>query len=200
MSPRGARARAAWFILIALLVSTASACDEDATLEAAGDRAPAELGGSSRAAVWGCDRSIPELPRHLDPRWRDEAVVVGDFGFYGMADDFTGHRPHKRADIQVKLPITLEGHSGVVLRLPRDERERGGLILADVPRRGPGNSYRVEDGYQAVRFEPCADRDWTAWTAGLALAARGKITRMVKEDGAARAAPVTLGPWDVAGE
>jgi hypothetical protein len=185
------------FILVAVFVLTASACDESANLEGARDREPGETGPPSDAALWGCKRSIPELPKHLDPRWREEAIVVGDFGFYGMAGDFAGHRPHGRSDIQVKLPITIEGNTGVVVWLPRDEYERGSLIMSDVPRRGPGNSYRVEDGHRAVRFEACSHREWTGWTAGLALADRREIALMVKEDTAARATPVVLGPWEV---
>lgn len=75
--------------------------------------------------------------------------------------------------------------------------ERAGLILADVPRRGPADTYRLEDGHSAIRFEPCLDRKWTAWTAVLALPDRQEITLMVKEDSAAHATRVTLGPWEV---
>jgi hypothetical protein len=184
-------------ILIAAVVLIASACDKNAKVEGDRDRVPAEIGQPSDAAIWGCDRAITGLAKHLEPRWREEATVVGDFGFGLTAGDFFGYRRHKRSDIEVKLPITIEGHSGVLVWLPRDEKDRVGLILADVPRRGPGNSYRVEDGYPGVRFEPCPDREWTAWTAGLALADRGEITLMVKEDTASRATPVMLGPWEV---
>jgi hypothetical protein len=91
----------------------------------------------------------------------------------------------------------IEGHSGVVLWVPLDERDDAALILADVPRRGPGKSHRVEDGHPGVRFDPCKDRQWTAWTAGLALADHRKITLMVKADTASQATPVMLGPWEV---
>lgn len=73
-----------------------------------------------------------------------------------------------------------------MLWIPPDERDRAGLVMADVTRRGPANSHRLEDGHPGVRFEPCADREWNAWTAGLALADRRKITLMVQEDAAAR--------------
>ena len=180
-----------------VLILMAPACDESTNVVGDRDRAPGEIGQPNDVAIWGCGRAITGLDKHPDPQWREEAVVVGDLGFFGMADDFFGHRAHRRSDIQVKLPIILEGRSSVVLSLPRDEQARAGLILADVPRRGPGNSYRVEDGHHGVRFEPCPDREWTAWTAGLALADRGEVTLMVKEGAASRATPVTLGPWDV---
>lgn len=191
------RTRAIRTTLVAAAVLIASACDQNASVEGDRDRVPAEIGQPSNVAIWGCDQAITGLDKYPPPRWREEAIIVDDFGLYGMAGDFYGHRPHRHSDIQVKLPITIEGHSGVVAWLPSDEQDRGGLILADVPRRGPGNSYRVEDGHPGVRFEPCRDREWTSWTAGLALADRGEVTLMVKEDTAARATPVTLGPWEV---
>ena len=120
---------------------------------------------------------------------------MGDFGFNLTASDFSGFRRHKRADIEVKLPVTIEGHSGATVWIPRHERDRVALLLANVPRRGPGNSYRIEDGHQRIRFEPCADKRWSAWTAGLALADTRKIVLKVKVDGAPRPTRVTLGPW-----
>jgi hypothetical protein len=80
--------------------------------------------------------------------------------------------------------------------IPLADRDRIGLILADVPRRGAGNSYRVEDGHLGVRFEPCADQKWTAWTAGLALADRREIVLMVRVEGAQQPERVPLGPWE----
>ena len=184
-------------VVIVAIALLASACDQNANVEDPRDRVPAEFNPPSDVAVWGCDRAITGLGKHPPSRWREEAIVVGDFGFFGMAGDFFGHRPHRRSDIQVKLPITIAGHSAVVLWLAPDEQDRGGLILTDVPRRGPGNSYRVEDGHSGVRFEPCSDREWSTWTAGLALADRAEITLLVKEDTAAWATPVVLGPWEV---
>lgn len=185
----------AWVMLVAALVLVGSACDENASDER--DRGPASEGVDQPSDVidWGCDRAIPEVPERPPPGWRDESIVVGDFGFYGMAGDFHAHRPHERSDLQVKLPVASEGRSAVVLWIPDEERERAGLILSDVPRRGPGNSYLVDDGHTAVRFEPCRDATWTAWVAGLALADRGPVTLMVREDGASAATPVELGPW-----
>ena len=184
-------------IIFAAVVLIAPACDESTNVDGDRDQASAEIGQPSDVAIWGCGHAITGLDKHPDPQWRDEAIVVGDFGFFGMAGDFSGHRAHRRSDIQVKLPIIIEGRSSVVLWLPRDERDRAGLILSDVPRHGPGNSYRVEDGHPGIRFEPCPDREWSAWTAGLALADRGEVTLMVQEDAASRATPVMLGPWEV---
>jgi hypothetical protein len=121
---------------------------------------------------------------------------VGDFGFNVTEEDFSAFRPHERADLQFKLPVTIEGHSGATVWIPEHARARVALILADVPRRGPGNSYRIEDGHPAVRFEPCPDKSWSSWTAGLALADRREIVLNVEVDGA-RPTSVTLGPWTV---
>jgi hypothetical protein len=133
----------------------------------------------------------------LDPSWREESTVVGNFGFNMTASDFVAFRPHERADLQFKLPVIIEGRSEAVVWVPRHERERVALILADVPRLGPGNSYRIEDGHQAVRFQPCVDKEWSAWTAGLALAVRREIVLYVKEDGGSQPTRVILGPWTV---
>jgi hypothetical protein len=120
---------------------------------------------------------------------------VGNFGFDVTNFRNSAWRPHKGADLQFKLPVTIEGHSGATVWIPRRQRGRVALILSDVPRRGPGNSYRVEDGHQRVRFEPCADKNWSAWVAGLALADRRESVLKVKVDGAPRPTRVTLGPW-----
>lgn len=120
---------------------------------------------------------------------------MGNLGINLAAGDFSGLRRHKRADIEVKLPITIEGHSGATVWVPPHERDRVALIVANVPRHGPGNSYRIEDGHQRVRFEPCVDRKWIAWTAGLALADRKEIVLIVDVDGARAPTRVRLGPW-----
>jgi hypothetical protein len=193
------RNRGVRLALVVAFLLGAVACDRSRPADADRDPVGAETGPPSDVVVWGCDKVIPELREDAPPGWRDEAIVVGDFGLYGMADDFHGHRLHARADIEVKLPIAIEGDSPVVLWIPPGERDRARLMLSDVARRGPGNSFRLEDGHRGIRFEPCAGREWNAWTAGLALADRGEITVMVEEEGAARATPVTLGPWEVSG-
>jgi hypothetical protein len=149
----------------------------------------------SSIAIWGCERTI-DSNGELAPDWRQESTFVGDLGFDLSPGDFSGFRRHERADIEVKLPVTIEGHAGATVWVPRHERDRVGLILADVPRRGPGNSYRIKDGHQAVRFEPCVNQEWSAWTAGLALADRRLIVLMVRVDGAPRPTRVSLGPWE----
>jgi hypothetical protein len=183
-------------LLLATVVLVAPACDESTGRRSDQNRSARAVSDEPlNVVVWGCDQAIPELEEHLDPRWREEAPVVGDFGFNLTTGDFSGFRRHKRADIEVKLPITIEGHSGATVWVPRHEQDRVALILANVPRRGQGNSYRIEDGHQGIRFEPCANKEWSAWTAGLALADRKEIVLKVKVDGARHPARVTLGPW-----
>jgi hypothetical protein len=189
------RTRVARQFLVAGIVM-ASACD--ASVGEGGDRASRgqeEADAPSSVVTWGCEQRIPSNIEALDPRWREESTVVGDFGFNVTDGDFQAFRPHERADLQFKLPVTIEGDSGATVWIPLQERERIALILADVPRRGPGNSYRIEDGHQAVRFEPCVDKEWSAWTAGLALADRREIVLNVQLDGVRGPTPVTLGPW-----
>ena len=190
-----AAARMARLLLLVAVVLIAPACDQSDGRSDQNRPARAEREGPSNLVIWGCDHAIPKLDEHLDPRWREEATVVGDFGFNLTAGDFSGFRRHKRADIEVKLPVTIEGHSGATVWVPRHEQDRVALILANVPRRGPANSYRVEDGHQGIRFEPCANKEWSAWTAGLALADRKEIVLKVKVDGARHPVRVTLGPW-----
>lgn len=187
-------------LLLAAVVLIAAACDPPRSEEGDQDGTRAESHELPNAVTWGCEHAIPSKVDTLDPRWRQESTVVGDFGFFGLtAGDFSGFRPHKRADIQVKLPVTIEGHSGATVWIPRRERDRVGLILSDVSRRGPGNSYRIEDGHQEVRFEPCSDKNWSAWIAGLALADRKEIVLSVNVDGAQQATHVTLGPFTLDG-
>lgn len=183
-------------LILAVVALTAPACDESAGRRTHQNRsARVERQEPSKVVIWGCDQAIPEPDEHLDPRWREEATVVGDFGFNLTAGDFSGFRRHTRADIEVKLPVTIEGHSVATVWVPRHERDRVALLLANIPRRGPGNSYRIEDGHQGIRFEPCPNKRWSAWTAGLALDDRKEIVLKVKVDGARRPARVTLGPW-----
>jgi hypothetical protein len=184
------RTRVARTMLAAGIVM-ASACDASV----GGGDGRADFAVPSPVVLWGCEERIPSKVETLDPRWRQESTVVGDFGFNVTDSDFQAFRPHERADLQFKLPVTIEGDSGATVWIPLHEQERVGLILADVPRRGPGNSYRIEDGHQAVRFEPCVDKKWSAWTAGLALADRREIVLNVQLDGVRRPTPVTLGPW-----
>jgi hypothetical protein len=87
-----------------------------------------------------------------------------------------------------------KAHSGVTIWVPRHERDRVALILSVVRRRGPGNSYRVEDGLQRVSFEPCAGKNWSAWTAGLALADTRGVVLNVTVDGAPGPERVAMGP------
>lgn len=192
--------RPPWLARCALLtsiVATMSACDTARPTTTDGNvRRRAESSAPPNPVVWGCEQSIPELPKRVEPGWRDKSIVVGDFGFYSMKDTFSGFRPHERADIQVKLPILIEGRSAATVWIPARERDRVGLLLADVPTRGPGNSRRIEDGHHAVRFEPCAKKEWTAWTSGLTLADRRKIVVLVKVDDLPRPERVPLGPWE----
>jgi hypothetical protein len=183
-------------LLLAVVVLLAPACDPPLREEVDHDRpAGSESEGLPTAFTWGCEHAIPSDVSALDPRWREEATVVGNLGFNLTAGDFSGFRRHKRADIEAKLPVTIDGHSGATVWVPPQERDRVALILANVPRRGPGNSYRIEDGHHGVRFEPCVDKKWTAWTAGLALADRKEIVLKVDVDGAGDPTRVTLGPW-----
>jgi hypothetical protein len=189
------RPRMARTVLFAAVALITSGCD---VFGAEGSGRPARTGSDvpSGVAIWGCERAIDSKVDELDPHWRQESTVVGDLGFDLTPGDFSGFRRHERADIEVKLPVTIEGHAGATVWVPRHERDRVALILADVPRRGPGNSYRIEDGHQGVRFQPCRNRTWSGWTAGLALADRREIVLNVKVDGAPRPTRVSLGPWE----
>lgn len=191
------RSRAARMLLLAGVL-VAPACDpsKDRT---AGDARPSQADGEvpSDVVAWGCERAIPSRRDELDPRWRENATLVGDFGFNVTPDDFSAWRPHRHADLQFKLPVTIESHSPTTVWIPRQEWDRVSLILSDVPRRGPGNSYRVEDGHRAIRFEPCAEREWSGWVAGLALSDPRRLDLMVQAVDAPRPVRVTLGPWAI---
>jgi hypothetical protein len=183
--------------LLLIVLVTAPACQASEETSGAGRRpATASADELLNAVTWGCEQAIPSTVRTLDPSWREEAIVVGDLGF-DVTSGSSGYRRHEDAAIEVKLPILIEGHVAVTVSVPDDERGRVALILSNVPRRGPGNSYRIEDGHQAVRFEPCADRSWSAWTAGLALADPRSVVVNVDAADATESASVKLGPWEV---
>jgi hypothetical protein len=182
-------------LLLAAVLASA-ACDPSEP-QGADDFHRPQAGGEvpSDVVVWGCERATPSKVKELDPSWREEATLAGDFGFGVTAGDFSAWRPHRRADFQFKLPVTIEGHSAATVWIRREEWSRASLILSDVTRRGPGNSYRVEDGHRGIRFDPCVDRQWTAWVAGLALSDPRELDLMVEVEDARRPMRVTLGPW-----
>ena len=184
-------------MVLAAALMSGPACEPSDGTRHGPDR-PGQLGSHAPSDVrlWGCDRSIRRLPDRPDRAFLASATLVGDLGFGATADDLSVWRPHEDADFQFKLPIFIEGDAGATVRISRSQQGRVGLILADVPRRGPGNSYRVEDAYLGVRFEPCSDQAWTAWTGGLALADRHEIVLMVKVDGTEQPNRVVLGPWE----
>jgi hypothetical protein len=189
-------ARAARMVLLAGAL-LAPACDTFDDQGAGDVPRPQAAGEIPDVVVWGCERTVPSNRRELDPGWREETTLVGDFGFNVTAADFAAWRPHRYADLQFKLPVTIEGHSPTTVWIPTQEWHRVSLILSDVPRQGPGNSYRVEDGYRAVRFQPCADRHWSGWVAGLALTDPREVVLIVEVAGSPQPTPVTLGPWAI---
>jgi hypothetical protein len=71
----------------------------------------------SAVAVWGCEHAIRTTTDRLDPAWREEATVEGDLGFLVTEDDFSGLRRHENADIEVKLPVVIEGDTAVTVEL-----------------------------------------------------------------------------------
>jgi hypothetical protein len=190
-------ARAGRMLLLAGVLFT-PACDPSDDRGAGDVPRPQTVGEiPSEVVVWGCDRRVLSNRPELNPRWREESTLVGDFGFNVTADDFVAWRPHRHADLQFKLPVTIEGHSPTTVWIPPQEWDRVSLILSDVPRRGPGNSYRVEDGHRAIRFQPCSDTEWTGWVAGLALTDPREIVLMVEVAGSPQPTRVTLGPWAI---
>jgi hypothetical protein len=183
-------------LVITAVVLSPTACDPSGGERGDHDRSTrAESDGPPSAVIWGCEHAMPSKVEKLDPRWREDSVVVGGLGFEVGNFTHSAWRPREEADLQFKLPVIIEGHSGATVWVPDHVRDRVAIILSDVPRRGPGNTYRVEDGYQGVRFEPCADKEWSAWVAGLALADRRESILNVKLDGAPRPRRVILGPW-----
>jgi hypothetical protein len=183
--------------LLAAMVLITSACDAShAPVSGHRPAVRARSDEPSNVVVWGCGHAMPSQGGRLDPRWRETSTVVGNFGFYGIVNfmDYAW-RPRKDADLQFKLPVIIEGHAEATVWVPAHLRDRVAIILSDVPRRGPGNTYRVDDGHQRVRFEPCADQPWSAWVAGLALADRRESALEVRVENAPRPTEVTLGPW-----
>ncbi len=91
-------ARTLFLVAIAFI---APACDPIRSGE--GDlarRQRAESDEFANALTWGCEQAVSSKVDKLDPRWREEATVVGDFGFGVTVGDFSGFRPHKRADFR----------------------------------------------------------------------------------------------------
>jgi hypothetical protein len=69
----------------------------------------------------------------------------------------------------------------VVLRVPREERGKVGLVY------GPIRFVRsIEEASKQVTFRPCADKPRTVWPGGLALASLQPITLEVLVGGRKR--------------
>jgi hypothetical protein len=108
--------------ILAAGIVMASACD--ASVGEGGDRASRgqdEADVPSSVVTWGCQQRIPSNMDALDPRWREEATVVG-VRLRWTEGDFSAFRPHERADLQVKLPVIIEGHSGATVWIPLAQR------------------------------------------------------------------------------
>ena len=109
-----------------------------------------------------------------DPRWRDEAVVVGPLAFVGLASLDTRKwssldRPLDGEYEAVKVPATVEAGATVTVLVPEAETSNLSLLY-EFPLPSSA-TFRVEDGYRAVTFQACPGED-TTWAGGFVVAGR----------------------------
>jgi hypothetical protein len=182
---------------MAVSVSTKAVLLAAALVASACDGAPDEGGRGPRNAdevtqrrvnVARCDSAIPG---NADGRWRERSTAVGNAGFYGPGRDFrSAQRSGDGGDLITKMPVIIEGGSGMTLWIPRQERDRVALLFGKIPATEP---YEIGDGYTQVRFVPCTDRERTGFVGGLALRDRRPVALKVRLEGTDRIHTVTLG-------
>jgi pimeloyl-ACP methyl ester carboxylesterase len=124
-----------------------------------------------------CQQSIIGSGR---PGYRKRSSVAGPLALFGTGRDLSKAQKIGTAFV-TKIPLILEGHEQVVLRVPSDERGKVGLIY------GPINIARaVGQAANQVTFKPCRDKPRTVWPGGLALAERKPITLEVVTGGSVK--------------
>jgi pimeloyl-ACP methyl ester carboxylesterase len=144
------------------------------------DRAPSPAGSPSSASetagppiTVGCEGAIIAAG---PPDWRRGAFgATGSFGLgfkRAVPGGLANYEGAKVGDVfSVQLQALVEGHSKVVLRVPRSERSRVGLVYGQA-----SGATRLPQAARQATFQPCADKPRTVWPGGLALADRRPIT------------------------
>jgi pimeloyl-ACP methyl ester carboxylesterase len=141
---------------------------------------PQKAGGereASRKIVARCQQAVIGAGR---PNWREQSTVAGPLGLFGTGRDLIKAQKMGSAFV-TKIPLIVEGHSPVLLRVPTAEKGQVGLIY------GPINSaHAVDQAAEQVTFKPCEDKPRTVWPGGLALADRDPITLEVVAGGSVK--------------
>lgn len=109
----------------------------------------------------------------LGPGWRNQAVTVGPVAFVGLrAYEDIGARAlrprHGRLRSQ-KVLVVVDGSRPATLRLGRGAVAKVSLLYDEESFRDL-NRYRVKEGHDAVRFEPCASEPGTQFNGGFIVA------------------------------
>lgn len=174
------------------MILVASACDAPADEDSDGPLQDAGgVAGRAAVGVAGCNSAVAG---NADRRWRERSTIVGHLGFYGPGRDFrAAYRHDKGGDLVTKMPVIIEGSSGATVWVPREERDRVGMLFGKIPASEP---YAIDDGFVEVRFEPCTDRKRTGFVGGLVLRDRQPVALKVRMDGARQTQTVTLGTFD----
>jgi hypothetical protein len=178
------KATRAVLLAAALVASACTGTPDEGTKRPPGDAA--EVKQQPTVNVAQCDSAIEG---NADSRWRERSTVVGNVGFYGPGRDFRAALD-TRGDLITKMPIIIEGDSGAIVWIPRQERDRVALLFGKIRHKGP---YEIGDGYARVRFEPCTDRERTGFVGGLVLRDRQPVTLKVRLQGTHRMRSVRLG-------
>jgi pimeloyl-ACP methyl ester carboxylesterase len=139
--------------------------------------APGKTASSPGKVVARCGQAIIGAGR---PNYKKQSTLAGPVGLFGGGRNLSRAQKIGTAFV-TKIPLIVEGHGAVVVRVPATEKGRVGLIY------GPVNSARaVDQAATQVTFEPCRDKPRTVWPGGLALADRKPITLEVVAGGSVK--------------
>lgn len=120
------------------------------------------------------------LAGRADAGWRQESSVAGPVGvtrwplreMSKMAD----------GDLAGKVPVLVEGHSAVTVKVPAALRERVFLYYGRASR-NKTISFADSNGFNSIEFRPCEDRPQTIWPGGIRVHGTGSVHLVVEAEG-----------------
>jgi hypothetical protein len=96
--------------------------------------------------------------------------------------------PRPDGSFGAKIPAILEGHRAATFRVPARNQDRVRLRYGNLQM-----ASGLEEGLTEVVFEPCEDRQRTAWPGGLVVTGPRPVILSVKIEGWDSGRPLRIG-------
>jgi hypothetical protein len=141
-------------------------------------------GASADKNVASCDNV---LAGNADAGWQQESNVAGPVGVAKWP--LRQMSKTAKGDLISKVPVLVEGHGPVTVKVPAALRERVFLYYG----RGKGDktiSYADSNGFNSIEFRPCEDRPRTIWPGGIRVQGGASVHLVVEADGKSMVLPL----------